>query len=203
MDEALLPTSLSRHNIRRIHLQHTASILVQTVLNVCRRRAILLFESQGERLVVAMSAYLCRQEALEIGTPIGCVVLLIPLVVTKHIDAIEVWFVERVWLIGTALFENQPTSWLRFASSVFVTGSTRLFNLTIQTLPGHKLSTRTIENNVARYSQFNLLAVDPARGCRRSGCRKSHLVPELVCFLWLSVFLLPIVLSTSHLRTPG
>src|SRR5262249_14590405 len=117
--------------------------------------------------------------------------LLIALVVSKHINTVEIRLVNSMRLIRTALLEYQPASRFRVTPDIFITRCP-LFVLAIQTLPRHKLPPSAIKNDVAGNRELHLLAVDPTgrRGRRRRW--QSHLVPELIRLLW---FLIVVLLS--------
>src|SRR5215203_4094579 len=102
---------------------------------------------------------------------------LVTLVVTKHVDTIEVRLVEPMLFIRAALLEYQPASRFCFAAGVFVS---RVLTLAIELLPGHKLTPRAIENNIARHRKLDLFSINPTSRRRRCCRRKSHFVPELI-----------------------
>src|SRR6185503_5515344 len=110
---------------------------------------------------------------------------LITLIIPKNVDAIEIGFIKPAWLIRAALLEYQPTSGLRILTRILVSN---LFALTVEPLPRNKLTTRAIKNNVTRHRKLYLLAVNPTCRGWRCRCRKSHPVPEFVCFFFLFPF---------------
>src|SRR5215213_865054 len=108
---------------------------------------------------------------------------LVALVVTEHVDTIEVRLVERVLLAGTALLENQPTSRPRFTRGVLVRRAL-VFAVAVEALPADKLASRAVEDDVTGNRKLDLFAIDPAGRRRRRRRVKSHLVPKFVCFFF-------------------
>src|SRR5262245_60724442 len=103
-------------------------------------------------------------------------------------------------LIRTALLENQPTAGLRFTLTIFPTRRVVVFWIAIKSLPRYKLSSCSIEDDVTRNSEFNLLAIYPSSRRRRNLWRQSHLVPKFVCLLgFIRLITLPVIRSGARL----
>src|SRR5215217_7905582 len=121
--------------------------------------------------------------------------LLVTLVVTQNINPIEVRLINSVWLIGTALLENQPATRLLFLRRILRS----LFPVAIEPLPANKLASRAIKNNVAWHRKPDLLAVNPTRRRGRRISRKSHFVPELIRFILFFIFVFPLCRTSAAL----
>src|SRR6185503_18721224 len=186
-----LPPSFALwRDVWRVDLQNTTRVFVQAIANFLRCRAFLFLNTHGEALAVALSFYFRGQIALHIRTAIRRVMLLIALVVSKHINAIEIRFVDSVRRIRTTLLEYQPASGFCFASCILVG---RTLALAVESLPRHKLASRAIKNNVTRHRELNLFSINPTSRRRRRCRRQPHFVPELVRFFRLVlVTLLPL-----------
>src|SRR5688500_5240292 len=105
--------------IRRTDFQITSRVLINSVLSL-GYLAVFILNPDSESFIVSPAFHTARQIPFQIGTTIGRVVFLIPFVVTQYIDAIEVRLVKGTWLVGTALFQYYPTSWLSFFSGVLI-----------------------------------------------------------------------------------
>src|ERR1700752_4408788 len=116
-------------------------------------------------------------------------------IVAKHIDAVEIRFIHALLPVCTTLFQNHPASRLCFARAVFI-GVVAVL-VAVETLPGNKLTTRAIKDDVTRPGELDLLTVNPTRRRRRSTRRKPHLVPKFVCVFVLRRFF---ALATSSRR---
>src|SRR6185369_7420031 len=90
--QPLPPSFALRRDIWRVDLQNTTRVFVQAIANFLRCRAFLFLNTHGEALAVALSFYFRGQIALHIRTAIRRVMLLVALVVSKHINAIEIRF---------------------------------------------------------------------------------------------------------------
>src|SRR5258705_1241935 len=156
----LLLLFIPTRHIWRTDFQIPSSILINSVLNVAHL-AVFILNSNNERLIIRPAFNTAWQKSFQVRTAIGCVVLLIAFVITEYVNAIEVWLTQRVWLTRTTLFQNHPTSRLGLLSRILVLRTFRFNGVAVKPLPSHKLTTRTIENNIARHCQFNLLSIYP------------------------------------------
>src|SRR6185369_15310041 len=76
--------------------QNAPSVLVKTVTNLFGRSAFFFLNPHRETLALALTFHFRRQVTAQIRTPVRRVMLLIALVVTKHVHAIEVRLVSAV-----------------------------------------------------------------------------------------------------------
>src|SRR6185503_1155740 len=135
-----------------------------------------------------------------IWTSVSRVVLLTSLVVTEHINAIEIRLIQRMRLIRTALLKNQPTARLGFTAAIFLRRRVIVFWIAIQPLPCNKLSSRSIEDDVAWHREFDLLSINPSCWCWRDLRWQSHLIPKFVCLLgFIRLIALPVAGPSARL----
>src|SRR5882724_357598 len=136
----LLLFLLSTGHVWRTDFQVPSSVLINSVLNVAHL-AVFILNSNNEGLVIRSAFNPAWQEPFQVWTAISCVVLLITLVITEHINTIEVWLSQCVWLTRTTLFQNHPASRLGFLSCILVLRTICFSGVAIEPLPSHKLTT--------------------------------------------------------------
>src|SRR5260370_40017915 len=109
------------------------------------------------------------------------------LLVTKHINAIEVRLVQLVWLaLRRTLFQYHPTPRPSLLCHIFgLCGWTLVACVLVEPSPRNKITTSSVVDNIARNRQLELLSNNPSFGRMRYLWRQSHLVPELGVSLFI------------------
>src|SRR5688572_3179887 len=112
--------------------------------------------------------------------------ILIVLLVSQHVDAIEIRLTDLMWSFRGALLQNYPTPGARFLRDVLRPDGGAFFRrFFVKPAPPYKLSTGAVIDDVAGNSQLHLFSKNPTCGGRRDRWREADFVPELsrlLCF---------------------